>query len=108
MLLACKNTIKVIAVYRKMQIFARQIKDSILLMEYIGIFCSASNNIDPAYFDAARLLGEWMGKNGKTLVYGGANLGLMECTAKAVKESGGRVIGVSCYSGRERKNQHLS
>lgn len=35
-----------------------------------------------------------MGRNGKTLIYGGANLGLMECVAKAVKESGGRVIGV--------------
>ena len=47
-------------------------------MEKIGIFCSASGSIDPIYFDAAHQIGEWMGKNGKTLIYGGANLGLME------------------------------
>ena len=35
-----------------------------------------------------------MGKAGKTLIYGGANLGLMECVARAVKENGGTVIGV--------------
>lgn len=66
----------------------------LILMEYIGIFCSASNTIDQAYFDAARQLGEWMGSEHKTLVYGGANLGLMECIAKAVKDNGGHVIGV--------------
>lgn len=63
-------------------------------MECIGIFCSASNTIDQAYFDAVCQLGEWMGKERKTLVYGGSNLGLMECIAKAVQENGGQVIGV--------------
>lgn len=66
----------------------------LLLMEYIGIFCSASNTIAQAYFDAASELGKWMGEERKTLVYGGSNLGLMECIAKAVKENGGHVIGV--------------
>ena len=63
-------------------------------MKKIGIFCSASENIDKMYFDSARQIGEWMGKAGKTLIYGGANLGLMECVARAVKENGGTVIGV--------------
>lgn len=63
-------------------------------MVNIGVFCSASATIAPAYFDAARQLGKWMGENGKTLVYGGASLGLMECVAEAVKESGGQVVGV--------------
>ena len=35
-----------------------------------------------------------MGQTGKTLIYGGASLGLMECIARAVKENGGKVIGV--------------
>ena len=52
-------------------------------MEKIGIFCSASEVIDSLYFEKARELGEWLGKNRKTLVYGGANLGLMECVAKS-------------------------
>lgn len=63
-------------------------------MEKIGIFCSASENIDKMYFDEANRIGQWMGKNNKTLIYGGANLGLMECVAQAVKANGGRVIGV--------------
>lgn len=63
-------------------------------MKKIGIFCSASANIDKMYFDSANQIGKWMGETGKTLVYGGADLGLMECVACAVKENGGRVIGV--------------
>lgn len=63
-------------------------------MDRIGIFCSACETIDSCYFDSARELGQWMGEQGKTLVYGGANLGLMECVAQAVKSHGGRVIGV--------------
>ena len=63
-------------------------------MEKIGIFCSASENIDKVYFESARQIGEWMGQKGKTLIYGGASLGLMECIARAVKENGGKVIGV--------------
>lgn len=63
-------------------------------MEKIGIFCSASDVIEPVYFDKARELGEWLGQNKKTLVYGGANIGLMECVAKAAKEKGAFVMGV--------------
>ena len=63
-------------------------------MERIGIFCSASEVIDPIYFDKASELGKWMGLNRKTLVYGGANLGLMECVAKAAKENGAFIMGV--------------
>lgn len=63
-------------------------------MKKIGIFCSASENIDKMYFESARQIGKWMGESNKTLIYGGANLGLMECIAGAVKEYGGTVIGV--------------
>ena len=63
-------------------------------MEKIGIFCSASEVIDSMYFEKTRELGEWMGQNRKTLVYGGANLGLMECVAKAAKENGAFIMGV--------------
>lgn len=63
-------------------------------MNAIGIFCSASSRIAPVYIEKAEELGAWMGKQGKTLVYGGSNSGLMECVAKAVKTNGGRVFGV--------------
>ena len=63
-------------------------------MNKIGIFCSASENIDKMYFDTATRIGRWMGETGRTLIYGGASLGLMECVADAVKANGGYIIGV--------------
>ena len=44
-------------------------------MERIGVYCSSSVKIDKKYFDAAQQLGEWIGSNGKWLVYGGSNAG---------------------------------
>ena len=64
------------------------------MMDRIGVFCSASEVIDSIYFEKAQEFGRWMGQNKKTLVYGGANLGLMECVAKAAKENGGFVMGM--------------
>lgn len=76
-------------------------------MEKIGIFCSASENIDKMYFESARQIGEWMGQKGKTLIYGGASLGLMECVARAVKEKR-RQGHRSCsrQTGGERQSKH--
>lgn len=64
------------------------------MIDKIAIFCSASGNIDQVHFEKARELGVWMGQNKKTLVYGGANIGLMECIARAAKDNGAMVIGV--------------
>ena len=63
-------------------------------MNKIGIFCSACEQISPRYFECTRELGAWMAAEGKTLVYGGADMGLMECIAHSVKEHGGKVMGV--------------
>ena len=63
-------------------------------MRAIGIFCSAAENIDRVYFDAAREVGSWMARKGITLVYGGAEMGLMEAVARAVKDGGGHIVGV--------------
>ena len=60
----------------------------------ICVFCSANQQIDPEFFTKTEELGTWIGKNGHSIVYGGVNQGLMECVAKAVKEAGGRTIGV--------------
>lgn len=39
-------------------------------------------------------LGRWAAAHGHTIVYGGVNQGLMECVARAAKESGGHTVGV--------------
>lgn len=72
----------------------------------IAVFCSANNNVDKLYFNKARELGEWIGKNNETLVYGGCDLGLMEEVAKSVRGNGGQVIGV--VPTRVEKNGHTS
>ncbi|MBM6993798.1 MAG: TIGR00730 family Rossman fold protein [Prevotella sp.] len=60
----------------------------------IGIFCSANNHIDPDFFTLTEELGRWIGESGHQLVYGGVNLGLMECVGKAVHDAGGQTIGM--------------
>lgn len=60
----------------------------------IGIFCSANANIDRDFFEMTRELGAWIAENAHSIVFGGCNLGLMECVAQAVHEGGGTVVGV--------------
>ena len=69
-------------------------KEQRMTKNRIGVFCAASEQIDPLYIEKAEELGAWIGSQGKWLVYGGSNLGLMEATAKAVKANGGQVMGV--------------
>ena len=66
----------------------------ILHIMKIAVFCSANSNLDPDFFTMTEELGRWMGENGHTLVFGGCNLGLMECVAGAVHEAGGTTVGV--------------
>ena len=63
-------------------------------MERIGVFCASSERMAPQYYESAEALGHWIGESGKTLVYGGANCGLMESVARSVKKAGGQVFGV--------------
>lgn len=66
----------------------------------IGLFCSSSDNLPSSIYAEAHRFGLWLGHSGRTLVYGGARCGLMEATARgvrdAVAEGGcGRVVGVT-------------
>ena len=65
-----------------------------MIMGSVAIFCAASENIAPGYFEAAAEVGTMLGRLGKTMVYGGARFGLMEATAKAAKAAGARIVGV--------------
>jgi hypothetical protein len=60
----------------------------------ICVFCSANQQIDPAFFTMTEELGTWAAKNGHSIVYGGVNQGLMECIAKATKTAGGHTVGI--------------
>ena len=63
-------------------------------MKNVAVFCAASENIAPGYFEAAAEVGAMLGRIGAVLVYGGARFGLMEATAKAAKLAGARIVGV--------------
>ncbi|MDB5946028.1 MAG: hypothetical protein JWQ33_1054 [Ramlibacter sp.] len=58
------------------------------------VYCGSRTGATPAFVDAARSVGQWIGGNGGQLVYGGGNNGLMGVVADATLASGGRVVGV--------------
>ncbi len=58
------------------------------------MFCGSSRGADPAYAEAARVLGELLVARDLGLVYGGGCVGLMGIVADTVLAAGGEVIGV--------------
>lgn len=64
------------------------------MAKLLCVYCSSSDRLDPKYSAAAVELGHEMVVRGWGLVYGGGKTGLMGVIARAVKEKGGRVVGV--------------
>ncbi|AII03415.1 hypothetical protein C8E05_0020 [Rhodococcus wratislaviensis] len=60
----------------------------------ICVFLSSAD-LDERYTRPAREFAELIGKGGHTLVWGGSDTGLMKVVADGVRESGGRLVGVS-------------
>ena len=60
----------------------------------ICVYCGSRTGETPAFVDAARAVGRWIGAQRGQLVYGGGNNGLMGVVADATLEAGGRVIGI--------------
>ena len=76
----------------------------------ITVYCGSSAGDDPAFSQAARELGLWIATQGHTLVYGGADAGLMGIIADTVLDEGGKAIGVlpDCLVEREPPHEGLS
>jgi len=62
--------------------------------KHICVFSASSNLIDDKYKKLASDFGKQLAVNGFTLVYGGGKVGLMGEMGKAVKQFGGKKIGV--------------
>jgi uncharacterized protein (TIGR00730 family) len=60
----------------------------------ICVYCGSGPGQNPAYADAARMLGRELAQNDIGLVYGGGSLGLMGEVARATLDAGGRVTGI--------------
>ena len=58
------------------------------------VYCGSRPGTLPAYTEAAAQVGDWIGRHGGQLVYGGGRNGLMGVVAQATLAAGGRVIGV--------------
>jgi hypothetical protein len=63
-------------------------------MSAVCVFCGSSPGLRPAYRGAAGELGRRLGADGHTLVYGGAQIGLMGAVADGALAAGGEVVGV--------------
>lgn len=64
------------------------------MIKSIVVFCGSSNGEHPDYGQSAYMLGETMAKQNRTLVYGGAKIGLMGKVAQGCLDAKGKVIGV--------------
>jgi hypothetical protein len=64
------------------------------MSKLLCVYCASSDRLDPGYYAVAAELGHAMVAQGWGLVYGGGRTGAMGAVARAVKQAGGRVIGV--------------
>jgi uncharacterized protein (TIGR00730 family) len=58
------------------------------------VYCGSRPGLDPQFADMARTVGQWIGRHGGQLVYGGGKAGLMGIVAEAALQAGGRVVGI--------------
>ena len=60
----------------------------------ISVFCGSSSGTNPIYKTEAEKLAHTLFEKDITLIYGGANIGLMGALANSLLDKGGSVIGV--------------
>lgn len=72
----------------------------------VAVYCASRLPTSPRIADDARALGRLLAERNLTLVYGGANVGLMGLVADAALERDGKVIGVMPERLREREISH--
>ncbi|MBX3083099.1 MAG: TIGR00730 family Rossman fold protein [Anaerolineae bacterium] len=75
-------------------------------MNRVCVFCGSYIGNQPAYAEAARLLGLGLARRNWTLVYGGAKAGLMGIVADATITAGGSAIGVIPYALGDKELAH--
>lgn len=63
-------------------------------IQNVAVYAASSTQIDASFFEVARQLGRGLAEHGLTLVNGAGNMGLMQASADACMEAGGKAIGV--------------
>jgi uncharacterized protein (TIGR00730 family) len=64
------------------------------MIRNVAVFCASANGSNPIYRMAAEQLGRALATRNIGVVYGGANVGLMQAVAEAALVANGKVIGV--------------
>ncbi len=63
-------------------------------MKQVVVFCGSSAGIENIFYREATELGATLAREGITIVYGGAKVGLMGAVASGALQQGGTVVGV--------------
>jgi uncharacterized protein (TIGR00730 family) len=76
----------------------------------VAVYCGSNAGTDPAYAEAAALLGRTLAERGIRLVYGGGHVGLMGVVSDAVIDVGGEANGVitEALAAKELAHQSLA
>lgn len=64
------------------------------MVKSVGVFCGSKEGTNPKYVSDATALGNFLGANNITLIYGGGNKGIMGALANGAIANNGKVIGV--------------
>ena len=64
------------------------------MIRNVAVFCASSNGSNSIYREAAIELGTFLARHNIGIIYGGANVGLMQALAESSLTAGGRVVGV--------------
>ena len=75
-------------------------------MHAICVFCGSNAGNNPAFVEAARAVGEELGKRSLTLVYGGGGKGMMGAVADGALAAAGKVISVIPHWLIEKESAH--
>jgi uncharacterized protein (TIGR00730 family) len=76
----------------------------------VCVYCGSGFGADPAYGEAARILGRALALSDIRLIYGGGSIGLMGTLARSVLDAGGAVTGIipRFLQRRERQMEDLT
>jgi len=72
----------------------------------VCVFCGSRDGSTPEFLRAANELGTAIGNAGMSVVYGGANIGLMGAVADAALAAGAEVIGIMPHAIADRGVAH--
>ncbi|MCY7370853.1 MAG: TIGR00730 family Rossman fold protein [Polaromonas sp.] len=72
----------------------------------VCVYCGSRPGGDAAFAAVAAQVGDWIGRHGGQLVYGGGRNGLMGIVADATLAAGGRVVGVIPHALVEKEWAH--